>query len=697
MARKPALSTQTASPSAPHRLDKLLFWLRWLFLAGSALAVLVADDTLLGEATTDHDRLPVILGVAVAGNLVVRALSLVRRAGDRLLGALGILLDCAVAALFLWAYESAAAPWLFLAALAMLVAAYRYTWTGIMAAGGLLAASSALVIATLGDPSDDLLVNWALGLGFVTVLGLVGVALQGSDAPGTGRKLSLDEREQEALRLRSARERARAIYEMANTLSATLDHQQVLEAAQMIGALGLREDLGTQTRLVSAVLLFQGKDNKLRVVSSRGLTRADTQVAVPGHKGLLGLALKQTAPVFGGDATRDPELRYFAAFQDSKSILAIPLRAQYDHFGVMLFGCDQPNAFTDEHVELMTAIGTQSTMALQNAVLYQNLVEEKEKIVEVEEDARKKLARDLHDGPTQSVAAIAMRVNFIRRLIERQPQQALEELWKVEELARRTTKEIRHMLFTLRPLVLETQGLIAALQQLAEKMLETHDTKVTIRAQKEVEDYLDTNAQGVLFYVVEEAVNNARKHSQAEEIVVRLYRRRSFVMVEIEDNGVGFDVGAVHSDYDQRGSLGMINMRERAELVEGQLRIQSAPGRGTKISVLIPIQFGGAAGEEAGARAPSQPLTLQSQRKGVHAPADTSESKPRPPATRPSPPPAPKPADTSDPAARRLSRREAPPSDAPRSPSGGRPPSRLRRPDRPRPRASKEQSPPSQD
>ncbi len=416
---------------------------------------------------------------------------------------------------------------------------------------------------------------------------------------------------EEAQRLRVTRERARAIYEMAMTLSSTLDHRRVLEEAQNIGTLSLREDLGPEVRLVSAVLLFQGDDNKLRVITSRGLTPSDKTVALSGRRGVLGLAMKRAEPIFGGAAVHDPELRYFAGFHRAQSVLAIPLSAGFDVYGVMIFGCDEPNAFSDDHVELMTAIGTQSALSLQNAVLYQTLLNEKEKIVEVEEDARKKLARDLHDGPTQSVAAIAMRVNYIRRLLERQPEQAREELWKVEELARRTTKEIRHMLFTLRPLVLETQGLIAALHQLAEKMRDTHDTHVEVQGQPEVEEALDTNAQGVLFYIIEEAVNNARKHAQSDTIWVRLYQRNEFVVTEIEDDGVGFDVQAVDEGYDQRGSLGMINMRERAELIEGQLRIQSAPGKGTKITVLVRVQRSGVVGAQEHS---ATPLQLQSQR-----------------------------------------------------------------------------------
>jgi signal transduction histidine kinase len=175
--------------------------------------------------------------------------------------------------------------------------------------------------------------------------------------------------------------------------------------------------------------------------------------------------------------------------------------------------------------------------------------------------------------------------------MERDSRAASAELYKVEDLARRTTKEIRHMLFTLRPLILETQGLVAALQQLAEKVHDTHEQNVLIEAEPRVADDLEVGKQGVIFYIAEEAINNARKHAEAEHIWVRLRRDPEFFTLEVQDDGVGFNVGAVDENYEQRGSLGMVNMRERAELVSGALRLDSAEGQGTRISLVVPLSM----------------------------------------------------------------------------------------------------------
>lgn len=148
------------------------------------------------------------------------------------------------------------------------------------------------------------------------------------------------------------------------------------------------------------------------------------------------------------------------------------------------------------------------------------------------------------------------------------------------------------MLFTLRPLVLESQGLTAALQAMADKMHETYEQNVIIQVDENLASQLEMGKTGVIFYIAEEAVNNARKHAQAAHIWVRLRplsKQPDIAFLEIVDDGLGFDVAAVNKSYDKRGSLGMVNLRERTELVNGILHIESAPGKGTKIQVFIPL------------------------------------------------------------------------------------------------------------
>jgi signal transduction histidine kinase len=236
------------------------------------------------------------------------------------------------------------------------------------------------------------------------------------------------------------------------------------------------------------------------------------------------------------------------------------------------------------------ALCNQGVVALQNARLYQSLMEEKERIVAVEEDARKKLARDLHDGPTQSIAAIAMRTNYVRALLKEDPKEVPDELARIEELARRTTKEIRHMLFTLRPLILETQGLCPALEQYIAKRAETDRLPIHMEAPPSIDQLLDKDQQGIVFYITEEAISNARKHARANNLWVRLRVEGNQFVVEVEDDGVGFDVSVLEEGYEERGSLGMLNMRERAELVGGSLSVRSAPGQGTRVTLSVPLK-----------------------------------------------------------------------------------------------------------
>lgn len=386
--------------------------------------------------------------------------------------------------------------------------------------------------------------------------------------------------------LRAANNRARSLQAMASTLRATLSFERVVEEALDVCSLAMEEMGIPKQSLAGTVLLFDG--DRLIPVTARLFVGSDYEKSVPGKKGIIGAALTQAEPAVTDNPRQDPELRTFRAFHNCVTAVCIPLRAGFQIFGAMVIGSATAVQFTDEHFELFNSVADQAVIALQNAQLFQRLEQEKQRLIDADEEARKELARDLHDGPTQSIAAIAMRVNFIRSLVTKDPRQALTELEKVEELAKRTSKEIRGMLFTLRPLVLETQGLGPAIETVMNKIRETDGLNMRLVGGEHGE-LLSDNAQSVVFSIVEEALGNARKYARANLVEVRLWQEDNLFVARIQDDGVGFDTEAVNQNYSSRGSLGMINMRERADRIDGSLRVESAPKRGTTVTLVVPL------------------------------------------------------------------------------------------------------------
>lgn len=386
--------------------------------------------------------------------------------------------------------------------------------------------------------------------------------------------------------LSDMRERTHALSEMAMELNSTLQYDRILDAALSIGRVSMRTD--SRERIASAVLLYT-YDNQLEIANSQGFSHVDEKRILPGRTGIMAEALQEARPVFGESGRNDPELRTMVSFQNVRSLLCIPLRAGFDNYGVLLYGSDARNAFNKDQVGSLRIIGTQVTIALQNAVLYQNLMEEKERIIELQEDARKDLVRDLHDIPTQTIAAVAMRLGIIPRMMERDPDNVVEEVETIRNMTLRATEEIRHVMFKLRPLVLESRGLSAALDQLAKKMEETYKQPMKTHCDKEVEHLLDVSQQGAIFYLIEEAANNARKYAEASMVRASVTVQEDSIVVRIMDNGAGFDVEEVQGGYDERGSFGLVNMRERAELLDGVLEMKSMPGKGTQVTAFIPV------------------------------------------------------------------------------------------------------------
>jgi signal transduction histidine kinase len=387
---------------------------------------------------------------------------------------------------------------------------------------------------------------------------------------------------------RAERSRANELVRMAVEINSSLNVEEVLDLALDLSTRAVISGDGQEHTLRSALLLLT--DDGFEVVASRHLRPEKQQIVLITDTGALSRALVRGDSLLARNPDQDPDLKQLPGLWECCDVFVAPLTYQLETYGVLLYGHPTLRFFTKERRDLLNAIAQQVSVALHNARLYESLDTEKKRISELEEEAQKKLARDLHDGPIQTIAAITMRVNFARRLMDRDPEEAAEELMRVEDMARQTTREIRHMLFTIRPLILERSGLVAALNQLADKENEIHHQNVLIETDSELPHELDLGKQGALFYIAEEAVNNARKHAEAAHIWVRLRGEDDQFIIEVEDDGVGFNVGSVDAYYEQRGSLGFVNMRERADLIDGILHIESAEGKGTRITLSILLE-----------------------------------------------------------------------------------------------------------
>jgi signal transduction histidine kinase len=181
-----------------------------------------------------------------------------------------------------------------------------------------------------------------------------------------------------------------------------------------------------------------------------------------------------------------------------------------------------------------------------------------------------------------------MHLSVIGEMVTRNPEQAAEEIVLVRGTASRALQQIRSMIFELRPVILQTQGLIAALHTYVERLRETED--MTIHA--ELEDWPErppTRIEEICFAIIQEALTNVKKHAEARNTWLQVTRQDARLMVTVRDDGKGFEVTRLEVLEVQEGHLGLLNMRERAEMVGGELAIRSQPGWGTRVTLTIPL------------------------------------------------------------------------------------------------------------
>ncbi len=383
-------------------------------------------------------------------------------------------------------------------------------------------------------------------------------------------------------------DQVRLFYQIGQKLASSLDLQQVLREIIELTTVVLNAEAAT-------LFLLDEERHELVFAIPTGEKGALLQeFRIPADQGVAGWVVATGQPALINDVRSDPRFLHEVDNETgfvTRNLLCVPLQYQGRIIGALeTLNKHSPRGFTNEDLQWLTTLATHAAVAVENARLYESLRQERDRIIAVQEEVRHRLARALHDGPAQNLARALLDLDYARKLLEKKPEALPDVLSDVERLIRRTNREIRHFLFELRPVILETRGLVAALEYSLRQWREEDGLDCSL----ELEDVpeVDSKAAGIIFNIVQEAFNNLRKHARARHVWVRLKVQGDHLRLEVEDDGVGFDVDRVLSNYEERNSLGPLNMPEQAYLLDGRLVFLSPSPRlqrGTLVRVDFPL------------------------------------------------------------------------------------------------------------
>ncbi len=289
-----------------------------------------------------------------------------------------------------------------------------------------------------------------------------------------------------------------------------------------------------------------------------------------------------TAAVGALQALSDPQLTpatraWFAGLvAHYRTLLSVPLIVKQTHYGSLGLYYMAPRDLSEGEVALAMTFGSQLALAIENARL--RLAAERAAILQ----ERSRVARDLHDSVTQSLYSLTLLAEAARRLaVAGDLPQVQDAITRLGEIGHQALKEMRLMVYELRPLILRREGLVRALNQ----RLETVERRAGIEAHLVTKGLvsLPPGLEDQLYHLIQEALNNALKHAAATAVQVRIELTDRDLQVEVADNGKGFVPRMVTDG----GGLGLISMRERVEELGGELVIASSPGEGTRILVAL--------------------------------------------------------------------------------------------------------------
>ena len=372
------------------------------------------------------------------------------------------------------------------------------------------------------------------------------------------------------------RQQATLLAEMAKLTSGTLDLDEVLHLTAKYATEALKVDH-------CLICLYDESGETLQCAIEKGFSpqasAAIRQTPFRPSDETRQVVLEGLQPLIIQDAVANPHVvSQDVALPGLESILMVPIEVGGRRLGTMLLGTQQPKQrqFTADEGNLAMAMANQAALAIESARLY----EQAQQVAALEE--RQRLACDLHDSATQSLYAVTMFAEAAARLLESgQIELAGNHLREVRDTAQEALREMRLLIFELRPPILETAGLITALRTRLEMVEGRSGLKAEFKADGVSE--LPPDMEDGLYRIAQEVLNNVLKHAQAQKVTVCLGREQHKVVLEITDDGIGFDPITLQNN----SGMGLAGMEERATLLGGRLVVNSQPGEGTSVRVEV--------------------------------------------------------------------------------------------------------------
>jgi signal transduction histidine kinase len=393
---------------------------------------------------------------------------------------------------------------------------------------------------------------------------------------------------------------AEALQVIGRALAAELDHHRIV-----------RDVADFAYRLVGAQFVCVAtpdEEETFQVVATAGRSNKDESAIHSSdfpswliRHSPLAEAVAQKRPIIVDRVDDNPPLALWqeeALNRGWRALVAVPLLAHNRLVGVLAASAYYSNFFGPNEVAILMSLASQAAVAIQNARLFaqleanrQELQEVSLRLVNAQEEERRRISRELHDELGQALTALKINLDVARRVLpENTPPKLRQSVREASSLAMQTLEAARSLSLELHPAILDDLGLVSALRWEIDRYEQRIGQSVNFSADVRENLALQPELEITIYRIITEALTNIARHAEASDIRVSLQVTDTQVELEVKDNGIGFDVENLLKSPAERQGLGLVSMRERAGLLAGELKVTSEPGQGTQVRAEFPIR-----------------------------------------------------------------------------------------------------------